>query len=48
MIRDAAYAGTTKKLRAELHERLADRLADATEARAGEFEEILGHHLERA
>jgi class 3 adenylate cyclase/tetratricopeptide (TPR) repeat protein len=48
LIRDAAYSGTTKKLRAELHERLADRLAQATEARAGEFEEILGHHLEQA
>jgi len=48
LIRDAAYSGTTKKLRAELHERLADRLAQATEARAGEFEEIVGHHLEQA
>ena len=48
LIRDAAYARTTKKLRAELHERLADRLAHATEARADEFEEIVGHHLEQA
>jgi class 3 adenylate cyclase/tetratricopeptide (TPR) repeat protein len=48
LLRDAAYSGTTKKLRAELHERLADRLAQATEPRAGEFEEIVGHHLEQA
>jgi class 3 adenylate cyclase/tetratricopeptide (TPR) repeat protein len=48
LIRDAAYSGTTKKLRAELHERLADRLLRATEARAGEYEEIVGYHLEQA
>jgi tetratricopeptide (TPR) repeat protein len=48
LIRDVAYSATTKKLRAELHERLADQLAEATDARAGEYEEIVGHHLEQA
>jgi len=48
LIREAAYAGTAKKLRAELHERFADWLVRMAGARAVEYEEILGHHLERA
>ncbi len=48
LIREAAYAGTAKKLRAELHARFADWLEQMVGARTGEYLEILGHHLERA
>jgi class 3 adenylate cyclase/tetratricopeptide (TPR) repeat protein len=44
MIRDAAYDGTPKTLRAELHERFADWL----EAVASEQQELIGFHLEQA
>ena len=44
LIRDAAYDGMAKELRADLHERLADWL----QARAGVADELLGYHLERA
>ena len=44
LIRDAAYAGIPKALRAELHERCADWL----ERTSGEFDELVGHHLEQA
>jgi class 3 adenylate cyclase/tetratricopeptide (TPR) repeat protein len=47
LIRDVAYDGMSKALRAELHE----RFADWREARASVVpvpEEMLGHHLERA
>jgi class 3 adenylate cyclase/tetratricopeptide (TPR) repeat protein len=44
MIRDAAYEGMPKALRADLHERFADWL----EARAPEQEELIGYHLEQA
>ncbi len=44
LIRDAAYEGTPKALRAELHERLADWL----EATPGALDEIVGYHLEQA
>ncbi|MDQ4005840.1 MAG: AAA family ATPase, partial [Actinomycetota bacterium] len=47
LIRDAAYAGTTKELRAELHERFADWLERRVADRQ-EFEEIIGYHLEEA
>ena len=43
LIRDAAYEGAPKELRAGLHERLAGWL----DAR-GALDEIVGHHLERA
>ncbi len=48
LIRDAAYGAMPKKLRAELHERFADWLDHAARGQAGEFEEILGYHLEQA
>jgi class 3 adenylate cyclase/tetratricopeptide (TPR) repeat protein len=48
LIRDAAYEGAPKALRAELHERFADWLEGVGEARVDEFEEILAYHLERA
>jgi class 3 adenylate cyclase len=46
LIRDAAYEALPKSARAELHERLADRLAE----RAGALEpdEVTGYHLEQA
>ena len=43
-----AYQGILKAARADLHERFADWLEQAAGERAGEYEEILGHHLERA
>jgi predicted ATPase/class 3 adenylate cyclase len=48
MIRDAAYQGMPKELRADLHERFAAWLQEKTGDRAKEFEEILGYHLEHA
>jgi hypothetical protein len=44
LIRDAAYDGMSKELRADLHERLADWL----DAHASVADELLGYHLERA
>jgi len=44
LIREAAYAAMPKKVRAELHEGYAAWL----EQRPGEYEEILGYHLEQA
>jgi class 3 adenylate cyclase/tetratricopeptide (TPR) repeat protein len=44
LIRDAAYERIPKGLRTELHERLADWL----DGRGGEFDEIVGYHLEQA
>lgn len=48
LIRDAAYAGTTKQLRAELHERFAGWLERRAADQLTEFEEIVGYHLEQA
>jgi tetratricopeptide (TPR) repeat protein len=48
LIRDAAYDGVPKQLRAELHERYADWLRAQAGDRVAEYEEILGYHLERA
>jgi class 3 adenylate cyclase/tetratricopeptide (TPR) repeat protein len=48
LIRDAAYAGMAKELRADLHERFAAWLARASQGRLAEYEEILGYHLEQA
>jgi class 3 adenylate cyclase/tetratricopeptide (TPR) repeat protein len=45
LIRDAAYDGMSKALRADLHERFADWLAAR---RAAVPDEVLGGHLERA
>jgi class 3 adenylate cyclase/tetratricopeptide (TPR) repeat protein len=44
LIRDAAYAATSKQVRAELHERFAGWL----EAKSSEYDEIVGYHLEQA
>jgi class 3 adenylate cyclase/tetratricopeptide (TPR) repeat protein len=48
LIRDAAYAGIAKELRAELHERFADWAPNTKAGRAGELDEIVGYHLEQA
>jgi class 3 adenylate cyclase/tetratricopeptide (TPR) repeat protein len=48
LVRDAAYNGTAKKLRAELHERFAGWLERKAGERVTEYEEILGYHLEQA
>jgi predicted ATPase/class 3 adenylate cyclase len=48
LIRDAAYAGLPKELRAHLHKRFADWAAGTTAGRVGELDEIVGYHLEQA
>ena len=48
LIRDAAYEGTTKRTRADLHERFAGWLEWIAGERVVEYEEIVGYHLEQA
>ena len=48
LIRDAAYEGTPKERRAELHERFATWIGDNIPERPTEHEEIVGYHLEQA
>jgi predicted ATPase/class 3 adenylate cyclase len=48
LIRDAAYDSLAKTTRAELHERFAVWLERAAGSRIGEYEEIVGYHLEQA
>ena len=48
LIRDAAYGSLSKEMRAELHERFAAWLIRTAGSRLGEFEEIVGYHLEQA
>ncbi|MFN2593531.1 MAG: adenylate/guanylate cyclase domain-containing protein, partial [Actinomycetota bacterium] len=48
MIRDAAYQGMPKELRADLHEKFAHWLEQKTGERVREYEEILGYHFEQA
>ncbi len=48
LLRDVAYQGILKAQRADLHERYADWLEREAGERAGEYQEILGHHLERS
>ncbi|HEX6207076.1 MAG TPA: AAA family ATPase, partial [Actinomycetota bacterium] len=48
LVRDAAYEGVPKARRAELHERFARWLHEKSRDRAGEYEEIVGYHLEQA
>jgi class 3 adenylate cyclase/tetratricopeptide (TPR) repeat protein len=48
LIRDAAYAGIAKEVRAQLHERFADWAARTHAGRAGELDEIVGYHFEQA
>ena len=48
LIRDAAYQGTPKAERADLHRRFADWLERVAADRIGEYEEVIGYHLEQA
>jgi len=48
LIRDAAYDGMPKELRAELHERFAGWLEEHAAGHASELEEIVGYHIEQA
>lgn len=48
LVRDAAYRAIPKAGRAELHERFAHWLESTSRDRAGEYEEIVGYHLEQA
>jgi class 3 adenylate cyclase/tetratricopeptide (TPR) repeat protein len=48
LVRDAAYRAIPKASRAELHERFAHWLETKSRDRAGEYEEIVGYHLEQA
>ena len=47
LVQEAVYRAAPKRLRAELHERFADRL-DRDHADLPELDELAGHHLERA
>ena len=47
LVQDAVYRAAPKRLRAELHERYADRL-DATARELIELDEFVGYHLEQA
>jgi class 3 adenylate cyclase/tetratricopeptide (TPR) repeat protein len=48
LIRDAAYQGTLKRIRAQRHERFVLWLERAVGERIKEYEEIAGYHLEQA
>ena len=48
LLREAAYESVPKEARSRLHERFATSLGRAAGARAREFEEIVGYHLEQA
>ncbi|HSS56566.1 MAG TPA: AAA family ATPase, partial [Solirubrobacteraceae bacterium] len=48
LVRDVAYQGILKARRADLHARYADWVERAAGERAGEYDEMLGYHLERA
>ena len=48
LILDAAYDAMRKTTRAELHERYADWLEEATQRLTEKYEEVVAYHLERA
>jgi class 3 adenylate cyclase/tetratricopeptide (TPR) repeat protein len=48
LIRDAAYDGLSKQVRAELHARMGDWIDSEYAGRIEEVEEILGYHLAEA
>src|SRR5438034_4765646 len=48
LLRDAAYLGVPKEIRAELHERYVGWLERTTGPKSSELDEILGYHLEQA
>src|SRR5215510_7025615 len=48
LLRDVTYQGIPKSARSQLHEQTADWLARRMGKRAGEYDEIIGYHLEQA
>jgi tetratricopeptide (TPR) repeat protein len=48
LVRDAAYEGAPKELRADLHERFASWVEEKASERLPELEEIVGYHLEQS
>jgi class 3 adenylate cyclase/tetratricopeptide (TPR) repeat protein len=48
LTRDAAYDSMPKETRSRQHERFANWLAEKVASSAGDYDEILGHHFERA
>ncbi len=48
LIQEAAYQGTPKETRVDLHRRFAAWLERAAGERSAEYEEVLGYHLEQA
>jgi tetratricopeptide (TPR) repeat protein len=48
LVRDAAYAGLPKEVRAALHEQHSDWLERRAAESVGEYEELVGYHLEQA
>jgi tetratricopeptide (TPR) repeat protein len=48
LLRDAAYDSLPKRTRASLHEQFADWLDGRASKRPGEYDEIVGYHLEAA
>lgn len=48
LIRDAVYAALSKQARADLHERVADLMTGAAAPPTGEFDGLVGYHLEQA
>jgi class 3 adenylate cyclase/tetratricopeptide (TPR) repeat protein len=47
-VRDAVYEAMPKARRAEVHERVAERLLDWSDSRLAQVEEIVGYHFESA
>jgi len=47
LIRDAAYNGMPKEMRAQLHEVFSSWLERAAGERVAEYDEVLGYHLEQ-
>jgi class 3 adenylate cyclase/tetratricopeptide (TPR) repeat protein len=48
LLQDAAYTGTPKEMRADLHQRFAGWVERAAGERVVEVEEMIGYHLEQA
>jgi class 3 adenylate cyclase/tetratricopeptide (TPR) repeat protein len=48
LLREVTYHGIPKSARAQLHEQTADWLANRMGKRPGEYDEIIGYHLEQA
>lgn len=48
LMRDAAYNGMSKQARADVHRRFAEWLETSPDERLGDYDELVGYHLERA